>query len=51
MHKNHVDSRMFQESFKGVYRKVQGCFQEVSRVFKESFKSVSSKFQGNIKGV
>ena len=43
---------MFQESFKGVYKKFQGCLKEVSwafeencnevlRVFEESFKDVS----------
>ena len=48
---------MFQESFKGVSRKFQGCckefssklkgyFTEVSRMFQESFKGVSRKFQG-----
>ena len=42
-------SRMFQVSFKGVYRKFQGCFQKVSRVFQGSFKSVSRKFQERFK--
>ena len=37
-------SRMFQVCFKGVPRKILGCFKEVSRVFQESFKDVSSKF-------
>ena len=37
---------MFQGSFKGVLRKFQGCFTEVSRVFQGSFKGVSRKFKG-----
>ena len=44
-------SRVFQRSFKGVYRKFQGCFKEVSKVFQGSFKNVSRKFPGNFKGV
>ena len=34
-------SRMFQLSFKGVYKKVQGCFKEASRVFQGSFRKIS----------
>ena len=41
--------RMFQRSFKGVYRKFWGCFQEVSRVFQGSFQGISKKFQGGFK--
>ena len=47
---------MFQESFKGVSRRFQGCFKEVSgdsrvfqggsfKMFQESLKDVSRKFQ------
>ena len=46
---------MFQESFKGVSRKIEGCFngvlsgfqeclEEVEWVFEESFQGVSRKF-------
>ena len=35
----------FQEGFKRVSRKFQGCFMEVSRMFQGSFKDVSRKFQ------
>ena len=44
-------SRMFQGSFKGVFRKFQECFHEVSRLFHGSFKSVSRKFQERFKEV
>jgi len=37
---------VFQESFKGVLRKFQSCFKELSRVFQESFKGVLRKFKG-----
>ena len=39
-------SRMFEGSFKGVYKKCQGCFQEVQKVFQGSFKEISRKFHG-----
>ena len=53
-------SRMFQASFKGVYKKfkvcfkkasrvVQGGFREMSRVFQKCFKGVSSKIEGCLK--
>ena len=38
-------------SFKGVSRKLQGCFHEVLRVFTKSLKSVSRKFKGCFKEV
>ena len=44
-------SRVFQGSFKDVFRKFQGFFEEVSRVFQGSFKSVLMKFLENFKGV
>ena len=44
-------SRMFQESFKAVYRKFHGCFKEGKRVFQGSFKSVSRKIQGKFKDI
>ena len=37
---------MFQESFKRVSWKIQGCFKEVSRVFQGGFKGASRKCQG-----
>ena len=43
--------KVFQGSFKGVLRKFQGCFKEISRVFHGSFKVVSRKFQGCLKEV
>ena len=46
---SNFDSKVFQGSFKGVPRKILGCFKEVSRVFQESFKGVSSEFQGSFK--
>ena len=53
---------MFRESFKGVSRKAEGCFNEVlsefkrclkefQLVFEESFKGVSRMFQGSFKDV
>ena len=53
---------MFQESFKGVSRKNEGCFngyssgfqgclKEVQWVFEESFKDGSRMFKGGFKGV
>ena len=53
--------RVFQESFKDVSRKIEGCFNEIlngSKVFKEVqwvfeeiFKGSSRMFQGSFKGV
>ena len=42
-------SKVFQESFEGVPRKLLGCFKEAERVFRESFKGVSSKIVGCFK--
>ena len=53
---------MFQESFKGVSKKIKGCFngvlsgcqrclKEIQWVFEQSFKSVSRMFQRSFKGV
>ena len=46
-------SRVFQDSFKGVSRKIervfQGRFQLVSRVFERSSKGISSEFMGSFK--
>ena len=53
---------MFQESFKGASRKIEGCFngvfigfqsslKEVQWAFEESFKGVSRMLQGSFKGV
>ena len=39
-------SRVFQESFKGVSKKLQGCFKELSRMFQDSFKGDSRKSKG-----
>ena len=38
-------SRMFQSSFKGVYKKFKGSLKGVSRKLQECFKEVSGKFQ------
>ena len=41
------DSRTFQESFKGVSRKIEGCFlifKGVSRAFQENFKVFRKSF-------
>ena len=43
-------SWMFQVSFKGVYKKCQGCCKEASRVFQGSFRKISSVFQVRLKG-
>ena len=40
---------VFIESFKGVSKKLQGCFKEVSRKFQGNFKGVSRMFQGCFK--
>ena len=51
------DSRMFQGSFKGVYKKFnrclkfQECFKEVSGVFQLRLKGVSSYYKGHFKGI
>ena len=42
---------MFQESFKDVSRKFQGCRKKVSRVFQGSFKDHSRMLQESLKGV
>ena len=49
--------RVFQESFKGVSRKIEGGFHRLlgwfkwgSRVFEKSWKTITGKFQGNLKG-
>ena len=42
-------SEVFQISFKGVLRKLHGCFKEDWRVFLESFKWVSSIFERSLK--
>ena len=55
-------SRVFQESFNGVSRKIEGClkrsfqwssekFQESSNVFKEDFKGAQRKISGCFKEV
>ena len=43
--------RIFQRSFKGVYRKFKGCFKEVLRVFLGSFREFSRVLQESFKGV
>ena len=51
---------MLQGSFKGISRKIEGCFNgvlsgfqrcEVQWVFERSFDGVSRMFQGSLKGV
>ena len=44
-------SRVFQGCIKGVSRKFQGSFKEVSGLFQGCFKGVSRKFQGRFKEV
>ena len=41
---------MYQGSLKGVSRKSQKSFKEVSSVFRESSKGISRMFQGCLKG-
>ena len=43
--------RVFHGSFKGVSRKFNECFKEISRVFPGSFKSASRKFKECFKEV
>ena len=43
--------RMSTRCLKGVSRKFQGCFKEVSRMFHGSLKGVSRKFEGCFKEV
>ena len=42
-------SGLFQRCFKGVSRKSQGCFLDVSRVFQKILNGVSSKIEGCFK--
>ena len=42
---------MFQESFRGVSRKIEGCFNGVLRVFQGYFKEVLRVIQGSFNGV
>ena len=44
-------SRMFQESFKVVYRKFKECFKEVSRVFQGNFRGISIVLEESFKSV
>ena len=44
IHKNQDVSRMFQERFKGVSRKTEGCFE--GDLIKGGFKDISKQFKG-----
>ena len=51
-------SKMFQESFKGVSRKIEGCFkgdfsgfQGYLKEVQRNYREVSKVFQGSLKGV
>ena len=44
-------SRIFQGSFKGVSRKIEGCSERTSRVIQGRFKGIKKKFKGFFKGI
>ena len=43
-----VISRVYQESFKVVSRKIKGCVEVTLSVFQESFKGISKKVKGRV---